>query len=68
MKRMNTPSINESDENQLLLQDNCEHKNADEEINYDSEEYQQSYPPLRRGKCLLEPYIDNGCNSPKTMN
>ena len=68
MKRMNTPSINESEESQLLLHDNCEHKNADEEINHDSEEHQQSYPPLRRGKCLLEPYIDNGCNSPKTMN
>ena len=66
MKRINTPSINESEENKLLLQENCEHENADEEIYYDSEEYQQIYPH-RRGICLLEPYIDSGCNSPKTM-
>ena len=66
MKRINTPSINESEEDKLLLAENCEHENADEEINHDSEEYQQNYP-LKRGKCLLEPYIDSGCNSPKTM-
>jgi hypothetical protein len=66
LKRRNTSSLNESDY-QHYLEENCEHKNANEEILIDSEEEFQPVQPLIRFKTSLDPYVDIGCNSPKTM-